>query len=520
MGKKSVAALLLWAFAGWVSAACFSDQALAAGVSETQGPACFVKEGDVYLIRSAAELKYLAVLVNENREVEPGAAAQTASYLLTADLDLTEYCKDGEGWEPIGRKGYMDETGAYVEGGCFNGTFDGGNHVITGLYINRPDEQAQGLFGCREDLRPSDFPYTADKNSDEFQAKAETEIKNLYIKDCDVTGGYGTGAVMGCLWNFFQEDYGEIHLENCHVTGTVMSYGTGGGVGGIVTTVKDSSFQGTVNSMGEAGGIAGEAYYIDGCYVRGEVSGSGNVGGIGGMAVCVRNCYTMGTVTGYNSVGGITGMGACITGCYTRTDVAGYVRTGGMIGEIQSMAVRVPEGASAAARIQNCFMGGRKITRVEKTDKEIFQDRKAHNGYIYGFPGAGIDRDEQRIWLYRSDAEADGFDSGFYDYLCTPVEWTQFDQARWEEILLAEDAQWEDIWAGTAADTYPRLKWEEENLFAHTVTVMVQEGDSLSLIARRLLGNGNRWGEIYEGNRAVIGPDANLIGPGMELDVK
>ena len=49
---------------------------------------------------------------------------------------------------------------------------------------------------------------------------------------------------------------------------------------------------------------------------------------------------------------------------------------------------------------------------------------------------------------------------------------------------------------------------------------MVQEGDSLSLIARRLLGNGNRWGEIYEGNRAVIGPDANLIGPGMELDVK
>ena len=33
-----------------------------------------------------------------------------------------------------------------MEGGCFNGTFDGGNHVITGLYINRPDEQAQGLF--------------------------------------------------------------------------------------------------------------------------------------------------------------------------------------------------------------------------------------------------------------------------------------------------------------------------------------------------------------------------------------
>lgn len=177
MGKKSVAALLLWAFAGWVSAACFSDQALAAGVSETQGPACFVKEGDVYLIRSAAELKYLAVLVNENREVEPGAAAQTASYLLTADLDLTEYCKDGEGWEPIGRKGYMDETGAYVEGGCFNGTFDGGNHVITGLYINRPDEQAQGLFGCRRICGPAIFPIRRTKTAMNFRRKRRRKLK-------------------------------------------------------------------------------------------------------------------------------------------------------------------------------------------------------------------------------------------------------------------------------------------------------------------------------------------------------
>ncbi len=499
----------------------FSGQVSAAGVSGKQGPACFAKDGEVYLIRSADELRQLALLVNENREVEPGVAAQTASYRLTADLDLTKYCENDGGWEPIGRKGHMDENEEYVEGGCFNGTFDGGNHVITGLYINRPDEQAQGLFGCREDLRPSGYPYMVDRSSDEFLEKVETEIKNLYIKDCDVTGSYGQGAVMGCLWNFFQEDYGEINLYNCHVTGKVTSYGTGGGVGGTVTSVKNSSFQGTVDSMGQAGGIAGEAYYIDGCYMRGNVSGSGNVGGIGGMAVCVRNCYSMGTVDGYNSVGGITGMGACITGCYTRTDVAGYVRTGGMIGEIQSMAVRVPEGASSAVRIRNCFMGGRKITRVEKTDKEIFQDTRDHNGYIYGFPGAGIDRGEgERVWLYRSDAKAEGFDSGFYEYLCTPVDWTWCDRERWEEILLSEDARWEDIWAETADNTYPRLKWEEENLFAHTVTVMVREGDSLSLLAMRLLGDGDRWGEIYERNRAVIGEDADLIAPGTELEVE
>lgn len=183
--NKFVFLLLLWMFSNQVFAAgllCrtsaagvsehalavgFSGQVSAAGISGKQGPACFAKDGKVYLIRSADELRQLALLVNENREVEPGVAAQTASYRLTADLDLTEYCENEGGWEPIGRKGHMDENEEYVEGGCFNGTFDGGNHVITGLYINRPDEQAQGLFGCREDLRPSGYPYMVDRSSDE-----------------------------------------------------------------------------------------------------------------------------------------------------------------------------------------------------------------------------------------------------------------------------------------------------------------------------------------------------------------
>lgn len=49
---------------------------------------------------------------------------------------------------------------------------------------------------------------------------------------------------------------------------------------------------------------------------------------------------------------------------------------------------------------------------------------------------------------------------------------------------------------------------------------MVREGDSLSLLAMRLLGDGDRWGEIYERNRAVIGEDADLIAPGTELEVE
>lgn len=52
---------------------------------------------------------------------------------------------------------------------------------------------------------------------------------------------------------------------------------------------------------------------------------------------------------------------------------------------------------------------------------------------------------------------------------------------------------------------------------ASAATYTVQKGDSLSGIAKRTLGDGNRWREIYDLNRDVIGPDPNRIGVGMTL---
>ncbi|HEY9765526.1 MAG TPA: LysM peptidoglycan-binding domain-containing protein, partial [Chroococcales cyanobacterium] len=44
----------------------------------------------------------------------------------------------------------------------------------------------------------------------------------------------------------------------------------------------------------------------------------------------------------------------------------------------------------------------------------------------------------------------------------------------------------------------------------------VQKGDTLSAIAKKTLGDGNRWREIYELNKATI-KDPNVIYPGMVL---
>ena len=49
-------------------------------------------------------------------------------------------------------------------------------------------------------------------------------------------------------------------------------------------------------------------------------------------------------------------------------------------------------------------------------------------------------------------------------------------------------------------------------------TVTVRPGDSLSLIARRTLGDSNRWQEIWEANKAQV-PNPNAIMPGMILQL-
>lgn len=50
-----------------------------------------------------------------------------------------------------------------------------------------------------------------------------------------------------------------------------------------------------------------------------------------------------------------------------------------------------------------------------------------------------------------------------------------------------------------------------------TQTYTVQSGDTLFLIAQKVLGDGSLWREIYEANRALIGNDPNQVQVGMVL---
>ena len=48
-------------------------------------------------------------------------------------------------------------------------------------------------------------------------------------------------------------------------------------------------------------------------------------------------------------------------------------------------------------------------------------------------------------------------------------------------------------------------------------TYTVVSGDSLSKIAKRELGDANKWRKLYEANKAVVGDNPDLIKPGQVL---
>lgn len=446
---------------------------LGQGICVYAREAVFEKEGEIYLIQSAQDMRTLALLVNNNKEVEPGVPAHSASYLLTRDIDLSAYCTQEAGWTPIGRGREEGEDEIVRE---FNGSFDGGNHMVTGLYINLPDGEDSGLFGTRSYL-------PEDRNSAEYQDRGRTVIKNLYIKDCDITGGLNVGGVMGGMpITSGLGNGGELWIENCHVTGKIVGFDSAGGITGAASVVENCSFTGTVKAYSAVGGIAGIAYYIRGCAVHARIEGDierplgGDTGGIGGIAVCVRDSYMVGAVTGTDNIGGITGRGPCLTGCYARADVTGDNYTGELLGcpqEFPLDGVFLPEGASKESKIQNCLTGGKDITDFQ--------------AFMEGVEEAENTRSEEK------------------DFKNLPEK--------------PEGENRSNVWYCAADCAWPILSWERKSRFGYTVAVTAQEGDSLWKIAGAVYRDGHFWTQIYEENRERIGENAGLLTAGTELEI-
>ena len=152
-----------------------------------------------YAITSEDDLRNLAAVINSNTNASTAITGSGMTFRQTADIAFSDQI-----FTPIGAQG--------TYGKKFNGTYDGGNHTISGLNVSTGDEYA-GLFG-----------------------RVETAtIKNVVLVSPTVTSNYShnsnyakVGALVACTVNISS-------VENCLVISpSVSAASSNSHVGAIV----------------------------------------------------------------------------------------------------------------------------------------------------------------------------------------------------------------------------------------------------------------------------------------------
>ncbi|NCC24573.1 MAG: hypothetical protein EOM25_05130 [Deltaproteobacteria bacterium] len=252
-----------------------------------------------------------------------------AHYIQTADIDASSTSTwPGGGWSSIGNSVTN-----------FIGIYDGNGYVISNTFISRINSNYQGLFGY----------------------VASATIRNLILRDVDISGANNVGSFAGSIIN--------TTLSDCFATGVVNgSENVGGLVGRMVANDVltdshadvavngDRSVGGLVGSMGNdgemvncsavgpatggeiVGGLVGSVGtgMVHACHAAGIVSGIDAVGGLAGSCLAdpLSDSYATGAVTGTGRlVGGLLGLNAgTVTNTYAVGPVSGDEHVGGLVG--------------------------------------------------------------------------------------------------------------------------------------------------------------------------------------------
>jgi hypothetical protein len=256
----------------------------------------------------------------------------------------TAYINKGEGFTPIGNSP------------DFNGSYDGQNHAIDYLFINRPGQNFVGLFGQMDN----------------------GGLSNLGLTDGNVTGKDNTGLLVG--WVLTTNN--AVEITNCSASGSVAGEVYVGGLVGKVQplsytiTITDCYSSGSVEGALSVGGLIGrfeqQSITLENSYSTADLTTEGTCGGlIGGIlnssggVTTISSCYSSGDVTiskegeFTNNAGGLVGLivqagaGSKIENCYSRGDIIDNATSnsgeiGGLIGEVGTSNIS----------INNCYSTG------------------------------------------------------------------------------------------------------------------------------------------------------------------
>ena len=222
---------------------------------------------EVYEIGNAGQLYWFSELVNGTLpSVEKNTSANA---VLTQNITVNTGV--------LNEEGNLNDTSKFLEwipigtDICeYQGTFDGQNHTISGLYFEHSVKDNIGLFGC---------------------LRADGRVINVGVEDSYFSGNDKVGSICGV---------NKGTVENCYNTGNVSGYVYVGGVCGQnnnAGVVQNCYNTGNVNGMRNyVGGVCGQNNnVIQNCYNTGDVNGSlSTVGGVCGnnnTNATIKNCY-------------------------------------------------------------------------------------------------------------------------------------------------------------------------------------------------------------------------------------
>lgn len=277
------------------------------------------QESGVYLIAKPCHLAWFRDYVN-GTIVDDGEAAGTihpsASAMLTADIDLKNYChaaEDGKellSWIPIGS-----------EKNRWKGNMDGQGHTNSNLYIKTAQNYV-GLFGYTDGATIQDLIFDNAKVENVNTTGTNTSYTGILVgyaygyspshikgikttNNCTVIGQEITGGIVG---------FAKINLENCDNHSSVKGTSNVGGMAGFscYKNIKRCTNYGTVENDGSyIGGIIGYAIEtsIEDCANYGKITSTGwTAGGIAGQTgdnCSIQNVFSYGDVTNTHNDSGI-----------------------------------------------------------------------------------------------------------------------------------------------------------------------------------------------------------------------
>ena len=245
-------------------------------------------EAEEYDLWDAADLAGLAYLVNNDKEYFNSSESNNGKIVrLRAPVDMSAHY-----WEPIGT---FRVDGITDVSPCFFGTFDGGNHAISGIVVKNDGTDKSvyaGFFGYIErDSKNPNFDFDVYR----FPRLLSINIVNAYIEGADKVMVYNDPTSPN-TW------------EVEPIAAGIVAYADAGTIG---TAVYDCTFSGFVSGYDAAG-----------------IVGKNNTGG-------ATSCVNMGGVSAVRYAGGIVARmewGSNIVQCTNEGPVASSFAAGGIAG--------------------------------------------------------------------------------------------------------------------------------------------------------------------------------------------